>query len=225
MNTEISSSLPPESHPAPHGHQSADFSIKGHQWLRFRFLWVPDSGRAEGGNSKGFWIGDIPVTNAQWNLALELGMEYPKVEEMPGAADLRNSIRSADANTPVESVSTEDRTAFCAMLNTIYAYRVPGFEGGPFSPATDEEWRLASGHYPENPQFRDWAFSQSEFRLIARGCPVSSLEDWIVSQGGVDFIGTPTQSMEDPARVITPFPFEYYVSKPVIFSSISLHQD
>jgi iron(II)-dependent oxidoreductase len=63
-----------------------------------------------------FWLGETPVTNAQYWKFLEATGHRPPA--------FRDDARFSDPEKPVVGVDFEDATAFCAWLSTVAGFAV-----------------------------------------------------------------------------------------------------
>lgn len=81
--------------------------------------------------SRGFWLGETPVTQAQYEAMLENGDRWPSFFSfLPDSPD-----------RPVEMVSWFDADAACQALNKRYVGRIP--EGYRFALPSEAQWEYA----------------------------------------------------------------------------------
>lgn len=113
-----------------------------------------DEGQFEVTISRGFWLGQYLVTQAQFTAGLRHGNRWPSLF----------STLSDSADRPVEQVSWGEAIAFCKELNSVYADNLPAGYG--FSLPTEAQWeyvcragtrtRYHSGDADEDLDHVDW---------------------------------------------------------------------
>jgi formylglycine-generating enzyme required for sulfatase activity len=76
--------------------------------------------------TKGFWLGQFPVTQAQWRALIQDNPSYFRVN---------------DLNHPIENISWDDALDFCDHLNRYYINALSS--GYRFSLPTEAQWEYA----------------------------------------------------------------------------------
>ncbi len=85
--------------------------------------------------TRGFWLGETPVTQSQWAAVVETGTEQQKTTKEP--LELKPSQFTGSQDLPVENVSWNHSEAYCGLLNALLpdtpVFRIP----------TEAEWEYA----------------------------------------------------------------------------------
>lgn len=89
--------------------------------------------------SKGYWMGETPVTQAQWEAVVQAAY----YDHDSGSAHGKRTLEKKPSHfqgppeLPVEQVSWHDSTTFCRLLNALLP------EGPGFHLPTEEQWEFA----------------------------------------------------------------------------------
>ncbi|HQZ64500.1 MAG TPA: SUMF1/EgtB/PvdO family nonheme iron enzyme, partial [Planctomycetaceae bacterium] len=134
---------------------AAEFTIRGVSFILRRippgrFLmgspesekgrWDPEGPQHEVTISRGFWLGETPVTQAQWQAVVEAGIEQPSVWNNlfpKNALKPKPSKFDGSPLHPVEQVNWHHSTAFCRVMNELVT------DGPGFRLPTEGQWEYA----------------------------------------------------------------------------------
>ncbi len=164
--------------------------------------------------TKGYWMAETPVTQAQWRAVVEAARENaPLWNRLVGKKDALNPAPShfqGPPELPVESVSWEDCAAFCQMLDSLLP------EGPGFHLPTEAQWEYACRAGDEakvpfqgpislegdvlSPDLEDYAWYGGN---SGKDCVVSNPQDsskWLGKEHGSPTAGThPVKSKQSNA--------------------------
>ena len=125
----------------------AELALPSKNWP-LRLLWVepgvfhmgspvgersrqPDENQFQLHITRGYWLGETPVTQAQYAALCKAGVRWPS---------LFSGLPDSD-DRPVEMVSWTDANMFCEELSKLFAARLP--RGYRFALPTEGEWEYA----------------------------------------------------------------------------------